>query len=165
VCLWCLCVYECVIFKLIGRFYVYLFKSQSEAVKMKTWEAFIVYNFFSFLSKYGLKFAKLSLSAIRAKKVEKHLLNLIFSFKILNHKSRFVVVYICLKLMYNRNYKFWSFFFVSSKKEGIQRGTLVIHVMKCFGFLFFLHFSGRPLIHGGSTYTGVFLNEFCFEFL
>jgi hypothetical protein len=81
------------------------------------------------------------------------MLTFFFRFKILNHKSRFVCCCCCIHLLKIDHVTAiinFGHFFVSSKKEGIQRGTLVIHVMKCFGF-FFLHFSG-PLIYMKSIY-------------
>ena len=98
VCLWCLC--ECVIFKLIGRFYVYLFKSQSEAVKMKKHGKHYCLQFLFFLSlSLWIEICKTITFGYKSQKGQKASFEFnvvvdIFSFfKILNHKSRFFVLY------------------------------------------------------------------------
>ena len=99
VCVCGVCVYECVIFKLIGRFYVYLFKSQSEAVKMKKHGKHYCLQFLFLISKLWIEICKTITFGYKSQKGQKASFEFnvvvdIFSFfKILNHKSRFFVLY------------------------------------------------------------------------
>ena len=105
VCLWCLCVCECVIFKLIGRFYVYLFKSQSEAVKMKKHGKHYCLQFLFLISKLWIEICKTITFGYKSQKGQKASFEFnvvvdIFSFKISKSQIKVCcVVYICLKLM------------------------------------------------------------------
>lgn len=90
---------------------------------MKTWEALLFTIFFSYL---WIEICKTITFGYKSQKGRKAsfefnvVVDIFFSFKILNHKSRFVVVYICFKIDVTAIINFGHFFLSAAKRRGFK---------------------------------------------